>query len=79
MCTMNISLSDALKSFVDQQVRSRGYASSSEYICELIRTDQDRQRLRGLLVEGSMSSTAVIADSDYFGQLRDRVREAGHR
>ena len=76
---MNISLPDNLKSFVDQQVRSCGYSSSSGYICELIRSDQDRQRLRGLLLEGATSPPAVTADANYFGQLRDRFRQTGRR
>ena len=79
MSTMNISLPEALKSFVDQQVTSRAYSSSSEYIRELIRKDQDRQRLRGLLLEGAASPQSVTADTDYFGQLRATVREAGRR
>ena len=76
---MNISLPEALTSFVDQQVSDRGHGSSSEYVRELIRKDQDRQRLRGLLVEGVVLSPAVTADADYFGRLRDRVGEAGQR
>ena len=79
MSTMNISLPESLKTFVDQQVKSRGYNSSSEYVRELIRKDQDRQLLRGLLLEGAASPPAGTADTDYFGQLRDRVREAGQR
>ncbi len=76
---MNISLPEALKSFVDQQVSARGYSSSSEYVRELIRKDQDRQRLRSLLLEGAASPPTVTADADYFGRLRDGVREAGQR
>ena len=76
MSTMNISLPEALKSFVDQQVSARGYSSSSEYVRELIRKDQDRQHLRALLFEGASSPPAVTADADYFGRLRDRVRQA---
>ncbi len=79
MSTMTVSLPEALKSFVDQQVSARGYSSSSEYVRELIRKDQDRQRLRGLLLEGASSSPAVTAGADYFGRLRDRVREARQR
>ena len=79
MSTMNISLPDNLKSFVDQQVRSCGYSSSSGYICELIRSDQDRQRLRGLLLEGATSPPAITGDAKYLSQLRDQVREAGQR
>ena len=78
---MNISLPEALKSFVDAQVSSRGYSTSSEYVRELIRKDRDRQRLRALLLEGAMSPRADTADADYFDRLRDRVRvrESGRR
>ena len=79
MTTMNISLSEALKSFVDDQVGGRGYSSSSEYVQELIRKDRDRQRLRGLLLEGAASPPAVTADADYFDRLRSRVRDADGR
>ncbi len=79
MSTMNISLPESLKSFVDQQVRSRGYNSSSECVRELIRKDQDRLRLRGLLLEGAASPPAVTADAHYFAQLRDRDYQAGRR
>ncbi|MCY4487192.1 MAG: type II toxin-antitoxin system ParD family antitoxin [Deltaproteobacteria bacterium] len=79
MTTMNISLSDALKSFVDDQVGAGGYSSSSEYVRELIRKERDRQHLRGLLLEGPASPPAVTADADYFDGLRGRVRDAGRR
>ena len=49
MSTMNISLPDSLKSFVDEQVTQRGYGTSSEYVRELIRKDADVLRLRGML------------------------------
>ncbi|AVO55404.1 type II toxin-antitoxin system ParD family antitoxin [Ectopseudomonas mendocina] len=76
MSTMNISLPDTLKSFVDEQVNQRGYGTSSEYVRELIRKDQDRQHLRGLLLAGAASAPAVPADADYFESLRARVRNA---
>lgn len=74
MSTMNISLPDSLKSFVDEQVASRGYGTSSEYVRELIRKDRDRQRLRGLLLEGAASAPAPPADKAFFDGLRRRVR-----
>ncbi|MFM8442146.1 MAG: type II toxin-antitoxin system ParD family antitoxin [Methylococcus sp.] len=73
---MNISLPDALKSFVDEQVSQRGYGTSSEYVRELIRKDQDRLQLRSLLLAGATSTTAAPVDADYFDGLRDRVRNA---
>jgi len=74
MGTMNISLPDALKSFVDEQVSQRGYGTSSEYVRELIRKDQDRLQLRGLLLDGAASAPAAPADAAYFDALRKRVR-----
>ena len=75
MSTMNISLPDSLKSFVDEQVTERGFGTSSEYVRELIRKDQDRQRLRGLLLEGAASAAGAPADAAWFETLRDRVAQ----
>ena len=72
---MNISLPDTLKSFVDEQVSQRGYGTSCEYVRELIRKDQDRLQLRGLLLDGAASNPAAPADASYFDGLRDRVRQ----
>jgi antitoxin ParD1/3/4 len=75
MSTMNISLPDTLKSFVDDQVSQRGYGTSSEYVRELIRKDQDRQHLRALLLAGAASEPAAPADAAYFEGLCNRVRK----
>ena len=74
MSTMNISLPDSLKAFVDEQVSERGYGTSSEYVRELIRQDADRLRLRGLLLDGAASAPAAPADALYFESLKKRVR-----
>ena len=74
MTTMNISLPDALKSFVDEQVSQRGYGTSSEYVRELIRRDQDRLQLRHLLLAGASSAATAPVDETYFKGLRERVR-----
>lgn len=73
---MNISLPDTLKSFVDEQVNQGCYGTSSEYVRELIRKDQDRLKLRGLLLAGAASASAAPANSDYFEDLRNRVHKA---
>lgn len=75
MSTMNISLPDALKDFVDEQVASRGYGTSSEYVRELIRRDQDRMHLRGLLLAGAAAAPAGPATRSHFDRLRARVRK----
>ena len=71
---MNISLPESLKAFVDEQVSQRGYGTSSEYVRELIRRDQDRQRLRAMLVEGATSAPGRPANKAYFAELRRRAR-----
>lgn len=76
MSTMNISLPDNLKSFVDEQVSQRGYGTSSEYVRELIRRDQDRLQLRQLLLAGASSAPAAPVDPAYFDGLRERVRRS---
>jgi len=76
MSTMNISLPEALKSFVDEQVGQRGYSTSSEYVRELIRKDHDRQHLRGLLLAGAETAPTAPADGDYFESLRAKVRNS---
>ena len=73
---MNISLPDSLKTFVEEQVAEKGYGTSSEYMRELIRRDQDRQRLRQAVIEGIESPPFGPADAAYFDALRSRIR--GH-
>jgi antitoxin ParD1/3/4 len=75
MGTMNISLPDSMREFVDKQVSARGYGTSSEYVRELIRKDQDRQHLRALLLEGAASAPTAPVDADYFEGLRKQVRQ----
>lgn len=71
---MNISLPDGLKAFVDEQVETRGYGTSSEYVRELIRRDQDRQQLKQLLLDGAASPLTPPVDAAYFDSLRQRAR-----
>jgi antitoxin ParD1/3/4 len=58
MQTMNISLPDQLKDFVDEQLGSGRYSSVSEYVRDLIRDDERRkaqEKLEALLMEGLQS------------------------
>ncbi len=75
MSTMNISLPEPMKAFIDERVADGGYGTSSEYIRELIRKDQDRERLRTLLLEGANSGPPTPADEAYFNELRARIRQ----
>jgi antitoxin ParD1/3/4 len=73
MPTMNISLPESLRNFVETQVDERGYGTTSEYLRELIRKEQDRLQLRGLLLEGAASAPAELEES-FFDDLRKSIR-----
>ena len=74
MTTMNVSLPDELKSFVDSQVNHGLYGSTSEYVRDLIRRDHDRRQLRAAILEGARTPVAANADAAYFASLRHRAQ-----
>lgn len=73
MGTLKLSLPDTLRDFVDDQAARAGYGTSSQYVCELIRRDQERMRLRAMLLEGAQSAPTGEADAAYFVELRQCV------
>jgi antitoxin ParD1/3/4 len=79
MSTMNLSLPEMLKKFIDEQVSKQGYRTGSEYVRDLIRREQDRLHLRGLLLDGLASPPAGIVDEAYFERLRDKIRKPAKR
>lgn len=46
--TMNVSLPEALRAFVDDEVRARGYTSASEFVRELLREAKQRREQAAL-------------------------------
>ena len=74
MSTMNISLPDSLKAFVDAQVDRRGFGTSSEYVRTLIRREQEQEALRALLLEGATSPIDPVANDEFLSGLREQVR-----
>lgn len=70
---MNISLPDSLKAFVDEQVRQRGFGTSSEYVRELLRREQERLQLRSLLLAGASSVPLAPVNEAYFEGFRAQV------
>jgi antitoxin ParD1/3/4 len=67
MQSMNISLPEPLKQFVELQVASGRYSSASEYVRELIREDERRRaedRLEFLLLQGLESPASEWTQED---------------
>ena len=68
MQSMNISLPDPLKQFVDGQIAEGRYSSVSEYVRELIRADEKQKaadQLEALLLEGLNSAESELSPADW--------------
>jgi antitoxin ParD1/3/4 len=68
MQSMNISLPEPLKEFVDGQIATGRYSSASEYVRELIREDEKRkaaERLEALLLDGLAGEETELTRADW--------------
>lgn len=78
MATLNVSIPDNLRSYVEERVAQDGYGNLSEYVRDLIRDDQKRkaqERLEALLLEGLDSGPAAPLTNDDMNAVRRVVRE----
>ena len=56
MATLNVSIPDAMREWIDSQVDSGEYANASDYIRDLVRHDRrEREAIRLALIEGEKS------------------------
>ena len=72
MTSMNISLPEELKEYVEEQTQT-GYSTPSEYVRELIREDQKRrakERLDTLLLEGLNSGDPMPVNAEFWTELK---------
>jgi len=77
MTTLNISLPDSLKDFVEEQAALGGYPSPSDYIRSLLREAQDRKdrvALEGKLLAALDAEAAEMGQADW-DLLREHVRQ----
>jgi len=72
MVTMNISLTDDLKAFIDQQVTQGSFATTSEYVRSILRREKAAASLRDTVLAGSTGPRTAM-DDDYFTELRAEV------
>jgi antitoxin ParD1/3/4 len=78
MKSLNISLPESMRVYVEEQVASGGYGTASEYIRSLIRSDQKRQatlHLEAMLLEGLNSGTATPMTEQDWASIRAKVQE----
>lgn len=76
MQSMNISLPEPLKQFVDGQISTGRYSSASEYVRELIRADEKRkaeEQLEAKLLEGLNSAESKLTAADWSALRREAL------
>lgn len=79
MATMNVSLPDAMREWVEGQTRSGRYHNASEYVRDLIRRDQERAdkiaHLQRLIDEGLDSGVGERSLGEIRAEARRRAGE----
>jgi antitoxin ParD1/3/4 len=73
MSSLNISLPQPMKDFIETRVQEDNYSTPSEYVRALIREDQKRreeQKLEAMLLESLQSGDAIEVTPEYWEKKR---------
>jgi len=80
MATMNVSLPDPMKEWVEAQAQTGRYSNASDYVRDLIRRDQERvsklAELQRLITEGLESGISDRSIGDVLEAARKQVEAA---
>jgi antitoxin ParD1/3/4 len=78
MTTINVSIPDHMKLWIEQQANAGGYANASDYVCHLIRCDQERAtkiaHLQALVTEGIESGVGRRSMDELKAAARGQAR-----
>lgn len=76
MATMNVSLPDRMKEWVESQIKTGHYSNASDYVRDLIRRDQEyydkRAALIAALEAGEKSGIAEKTLDDIWNDVKAR-------
>ena len=82
MATMNVSLPDPMKEWVEAQAATGRYSNASDYVRDLIRRDQEREHklaaLRRFVDEAEASGISDRSVEDVIADARRIAAECGH-
>ena len=74
MATLNVSLPDEMRTWIDRQVASGRFANASDYIRDLIRHNQgELEAIRLALIEGEVSGESTLSISDIIAQEKQKL------
>ena len=75
MATLNISLPDAMRKWIEEKLASGEYANASDYMRDLVRHDQrERELLNLVLIEGEQSGESKASIADIIRSQKARLR-----
>lgn len=81
MATMTVSLPDPMKDWIEAQIKTGDYASSSDYVRDLVRRDREHKdkltALRQLIDEAEASGISPRTLDEVFADARARARQRG--
>ncbi len=76
MATMNVSLPDLMKKWIEEQVKTGHYSNASDYVRDLVRRDQEyldkRENLIKALVQGENSGISNHTVDDIWQKVKSR-------
>ena len=73
MATMNVSLPEQMKTWVESQAQSGCYSNASDYVRDLIRRDQEqRNQLVEALIAGEESGDSTLSVSDIWTKVKNQ-------
>lgn len=74
MATMNVSLPDKMKDWVERQAETGRFSNASDYVRDLIRRDQEREAeiraLQALIDEGLESGVSELTMEEILAEAR---------
>lgn len=75
MPSLNVSLPDSIRQWVDMQVKGGEFANASDYIRDLIRMDQrKRESLKAAVLEGLHSGTSPRTVQDIVKDTKAKIK-----
>ena len=78
MTTLNISLPESMRTFIEEQIAKGSYSTASEYIYHLIQQDQKQSaqmKLEAMLLEGFDSGELIEVTDEWWENKRTEIVE----
>ncbi|MUH72530.1 type II toxin-antitoxin system ParD family antitoxin [Psychrosphaera haliotis] len=74
MATLNISIPNEMRQWIDLQIENGHFANASDYIRDLIRHNQsEKEAIRMALIEGEVSGESSLSVADIINEQKEKI------